>query len=163
MLSARTFPEMESLDQAVEASQGVELLRLLRAVERGDASTVDAGQALAQFERLVRNAGPVRFLEIAERAFSYLSRPQRLALGELLQAHARYADLDAPALMRQGLQSPREIGLALQDLYVEDPGLVIELLGSEFRDLPVMKLTLAALAATAAVRNQGHTPLASRK
>jgi hypothetical protein len=67
-----------------------------------------------------------------------------------LQARARYTDLTAPGLMKQGLQDPGEIALALQALHNEDPELVIELLGSEFRDLPVMKLTLAALAAVAA-------------
>lgn len=141
---------MESIKQALEQTEGDEVVRLLRAVEQGDHASIDGGEALAQFERLTREVGPIRFLEIAEEALAYLSRPQRLAVGELLQAHARYADLSAPGLMKQGLQQPHEIGLALQALYVEDPGLVSEILGSEFRDLPVMKLTLAALAATAA-------------
>ena len=89
---------------------------------------------------------------MAREALGFLSRPQRLALGELLQARARYTDLTAPGLMKQGLQDPGEIALALQSLHREDPQLVVELLGSEFRDLPVMKLTLAALAAVAAKR-----------
>ena len=72
---------------------------------------------------------------------------------ELLQARARYSDLTAPGLMKQGLQDPGEIALALQALHREDPELVVQLLGSEFRDLPVMKLTLAALAGVAARRS----------
>jgi hypothetical protein len=143
---------MESIKQALEGTQGDEVVRLRRAVEQGDHNAIDGGRALAHLERLTRDVGPIRFLEIAEEALTYLSRPQRLALCELLQAHARYSDLSSPGLMQQGLQHPHEVGLALQALYVEDPDLVYQLLGSEFRDLPVMKLTLAALAATAATK-----------
>jgi hypothetical protein len=71
----------------------------------------------------------------------------------LLQARARYREMSAPRLMRQGLQDPDEIGLALQSLHRRDPGLVAQLLGAEFRELPVMKLTLAALAGVAARRS----------
>ncbi len=143
---------MERTRQAVAETEGDDLVRLVRAVEQGDHASIDGGQALALFDRLTRDVGPIRFLEIIEEALGYLSRPQRLALGELLQAHARYTDLSAPGLMKQGLQHPHEIGLALQALYVEGPELVSAMLGSEFRNLPVMKLTLAALAATAAKR-----------
>jgi hypothetical protein len=143
---------MESIKQALVGTQGEEVVRLLRAVERGDHNSIDGGQALAQFERLTSDLGPVEFLEIVREALGYLSRPQRLALGELLQARERYTDLSAPGLMKQGVQDPNEIGLALQALHREEPALVGQLLGSEFRDLPVMKLTLAALAAVAATR-----------
>jgi hypothetical protein len=143
---------MESIKQALVETQGEEVVRLLRAVERGDHNSIDGGQALAQFERLTSDLGPVEFLDIVREALGYLSRPQRLALGELLQARARYTDLSAPGLMKQGVQDPNEIGLALQALHREEPALVGQLLGSEFRDLPVMKLTLAALAAVAATR-----------
>lgn len=143
---------MESIKQALGETQGKEVVRLLRAVERGDHDSIDGGQALAQFERLTSALGPVEFLEVVREALAYLSRPQRLALGELLQARARYTDLSAPGLMKQGMQDPNDIALALQALRREDPGLVGQLLGSEFRDLPVMKLTLAALAAVAATR-----------
>lgn len=143
---------MESIKQALGETQGDEVVRLLRAVERGDHNSIDGGEALAQFERLTLDLGPVEFLDIVREALGYLSRPQRLALGELLQARARYTDLSAPGLMKQGVQDPNEIGLALQALHREEPALVGQLLGSEFRDLPVMKLTLAALAAVAATR-----------
>jgi len=143
---------MESIKQALGETQGEDVVRLLRAVERGDHASIDGGQALAQFERLTAGVGPADFLEIVREALAYLSRSQRLALCELLQARARYTDLSAPGLMRQGMQDPNDIGLALQALRREDPGLVAQLLGSEFRDLPVMKLTLAALAAVAATR-----------
>jgi len=143
---------MESIKQALGETQGEEVVRLLRAVERGDHNSIDGAQALAQFERLTSALEPGEFLDIVREAIGYLSRPQRLALGELLQARARYADLSAPGLMKQGVQDPNDIGLALQALHREDPGLVGQLLGSEFRDLPVMKLTLAALAAVAATR-----------
>jgi hypothetical protein len=141
---------MESIKHALGETLGSDVVRLLNAVERGDPDAIDGTQALAQFERLTRDLRPVPFLEVAREALEFLSRPQRLALGELLQARARYADLTAPGLMKQGLQDPGEIALALQALHNEDPGLVVQLLGSEFRDLPVMKLTLAALAAVAA-------------
>jgi hypothetical protein len=141
---------MESIKHALGETLGSEVVRLLNAVERGDHDSIDGTQALAQFERLTRDLHPVQFLEVAREGLGFLSRPQRLALGELLQARARYTDLTAPGLMKQGLQDPGEIALALQALHHEDPELVIELLGSEFRDLPVMKLTLAALAAVAA-------------
>jgi hypothetical protein len=141
---------MESIKHALGETLGNEVVRLLKAVERGDHDSIDGTQALAQFERLTRDLHPVTFLEVAREALGFLSRPQRLALAELLQARARYTDLTAPGLMKQGLQDPGEIALALQALHHEDPELVIELLGSEFRDLPVMKLTLAALAAVAA-------------
>jgi hypothetical protein len=141
---------MESIKHALGEALGSDVVRLLNAVERGDHDSIDGTQALAQFERLTRDLHPVPFLEVAREALGFLSRPQRLALAELLQARARYTDLTAPGLMKQGLQDPAEIALALQALHHEDPELVIELLGSEFRDLPVMKLTLAALAAVAA-------------
>jgi hypothetical protein len=141
---------MESIKHALGETLGSEVVRLLAAVERGDYDSIDGTQALAQFERLTRDLHPVVFLEVAREALGFLSRPQRLALAELLQARARYTDLTAPGLMKQGLQDPGEIALALQALHHEDPELVIELLGSEFRDLPVMKLTLAALAGVAA-------------
>jgi len=141
---------MESIKHALGETLGSEVVHLLNAVERGDYDSIDGTQALAQFERLTRDLHPVQFLEVAREALGFLSRPQRLALAELLQARARYTDLTAPGLMKQGLQDPGEIALALQALHHEDPELVIELLGSEFRDLPVMKLTLAALAAVAA-------------
>jgi hypothetical protein len=141
---------MESIKHALGDTLGTDVVRLVEAVERGDPDSVDGTQALAQFERLARGLHPVTFLEIAREALGFLSRPQRLALGELLQAHARYTELVAPGLMKQGLQDPGEIALSLQALYREDPELVFQLLGSEFRDLPVMKLTLAALAAVAA-------------
>jgi hypothetical protein len=140
---------MESIKHALGETLGVDVVRLLNAVERGDPDSIDGTQALAQFERLARDLHPVAFLDIAREALAFLSRPQRLALGELLQARARYTDLVAPGLMKQGLQDPGKIALALQALYHEDPDLVFQLLGSEFRDLPVMKLTLAALAAVA--------------
>jgi hypothetical protein len=143
---------MESIKQALGETQGEEVVQLLRAVERGDHNSIDGGLALAQFERLTSDLGPVEFLDIVREALGYLSRPQRLALGELLQARARYTDLSAPGLMKQGVQDPNDIGLALQALHREEPALVGQLLGSEFRDLPVMKLTLAALAAVAATR-----------
>ena len=143
---------MESLKRAMGKSVGEEVVRLLNAVEQGDHRTIDASEALAQLERLTRNMSPLELVEVAREALAYLSRPQRLALGELLQAHARYSDLTAPRLMQQGIQDPNDFALALQALQQEDPALVIELLGSEFRDLPVMKLTLAALAAVAATR-----------
>ena len=144
---------MESIKHAVAETAGREVLRLLNAVQRGDHDAIDGTQALAQFERLTRDLPPVPFLEVAREALAYLSRPQRLALGELLQARARYSDLTAPGLMKQGLQDPGEIALALQALHHEDPELVVQLLGSEFRDLPVMKLALAALAGVAAMRS----------
>jgi hypothetical protein len=149
---------MESIKQALGETQGEEVVRLLRAVERGDHNSIDGGRALAQFERLTSELGPVEFLDIVREALGYLSRPQRLALGELLQARARYTDLSAPGLMKQGVQDPNEIGLALQALHREDPALVGQLLGSEFRDLPVMKLTLAALTAVAATRTVRPPP-----
>src|SRR5439155_23362386 len=121
-----------------------------RAVEQGDHNSIDGSAALSHFERLTASLAPQEFIETTREALAYLSRPQRLALGELLQARARYTDLNTPGLMKQGLQDPGEIAIALQALRHEDPELVIELLGSEFRDLPVMKLTLAALAAVAA-------------
>jgi hypothetical protein len=142
--------EMESIKHALGETLGSDVVRLLNAVERGDHDSIDGTQALTQFERLTRDLHPVPFLQVAREALGFLSRPQRLALAELLQARARYTDLTAPGLMKQGLQDPGEIALALQALHHEDPELVIELLGSEFRDLPVMKLTLAALAAVAA-------------
>ncbi len=104
-------------------------------------------------EEVVRLLSAAEFVEVAREALGLLSRPQRLALGELLQARARYSELTAPRLMQQGLQDPNEIALALQALHLENPALVTELLGSEFRDLPVMKLTLAALAGVAAKRS----------
>src|SRR5690348_9421537 len=143
---------MESIKQALGGAAGDEVVRLLRAVERGDHHAIDGSAALAQFERLTKNLAPPDFIEVTRDALSYLSRPQRLALGELLQAHARYSDLNTPGLMKQGLQDPNEIALVLARLHREDPTLVAQLLGSEFRDLPVMKLTLAALAAVAATR-----------
>jgi hypothetical protein len=123
---------------------------MLDAVKRGDPHSIDATQALAQFGRFARDLHPVAFLAVVREALGFLSRPQRLALGELLQAHARYPELNTPGLIRQGLQDPNEIALALQAVHQQDPELVVRLLGSEFRDLPVMKLTLAALAAVAA-------------
>ena len=141
---------MESLKHAMAESAGEEVVRLLDAVERGDHDTIDGTEALVQLERLTTDMSPVEFLEVAREGLGFLSRPQRLALGELLQAHARYSDLTAPRLMQQGIQDPNDIALALQALYVEDPAMMIELLGAEFRNLPVMKLTLAALAGVAA-------------
>src|SRR2546421_12328693 len=129
----------------------MEVLRLLNAVERGDHDAIDGTRALAQFERLTRDLPPVPFPEVAREALAYLSRPQRLALAELFQARTRYSDLTAPGLMKQGLQDPGEIALALQALHHEDPELVVQLLGSEFRDLPVMKLALAGVAAMRSV------------
>ena len=143
---------MESIKQAVGHELGEEMVALLRAVERGDHNGIDGARALEQFEQLTRELPPQQFLETAVEALGYLSRPQRLALGELLQARARYTDLNTPGLMKQGLQDPREIALVLVGLRREDPGLVIQLLGTDFRDLPVMKLTLAALGACAAKR-----------
>jgi hypothetical protein len=143
---------MESIKHALGETLGSGVVRLLNAVERGDHDAIDGTEALAHFERLTRDLHPVAFLAVAREAIGFLSRPQRLALGELLQARARYTDLTAPGLMKQGLQDPKEIALALQALHREDPALVYQLLGSEFRDLPVMKLTLAALAAVAAKR-----------
>jgi hypothetical protein len=58
--------------------------------------------------------------------------------------------------MKQGLQDPGEIALALQALRQEDPELVVRVLGSEFRDLPVMKLTLAVVAAKHSVLPAEH-------
>jgi len=144
---------MESIKHAVASSLGEEVVRLLAAVERGDHDSIDGTRALAHFERLTRNMHPVQFLEVAREAIGMLSRPQRLALGELLQARARYTELTAPTLMKPGLQDPNDIGLALQALHQESPELVSRLLGPEFRDLPVMKLTLGALAAVAARRS----------
>jgi len=143
---------MESIKQALGGAAGEQVVRLLRAVERGDHNSIDGSAALTQFERLTAGLSPQEFTETTREALAYLSRPQRLALGELLQARARYTDLSAPGLMKQGLQDPGEIAIALERLRREDPALVIQLLGSEFRDLPVMKLTLAALAAVAATR-----------
>jgi hypothetical protein len=149
---------MESIKQAVSSELGSEMAHLLRAVERGDHQGIDGSLALSQFERLTAGLPGNEFLETVREALSYLSRPQRLALGELLQARARYADLNTPGLMAQGLQDPREIALVLARLRREDPGLVVLLLGSEFRDLPVMKLTLAALASVAAIRSVRPPP-----
>jgi hypothetical protein len=143
---------MESVKRAVAEREGEDVVRLLGAVERGDHHGIDGTQALAHFERLTREMNPLEFLEVAREALALLSRPQRLALGELLQARARYSELTTSRLMQQGLQDPGEIGLALQSLHQENPALVGQLLGSEFRDLPVMKLTLAALAGVAARR-----------
>jgi hypothetical protein len=143
---------MESIKHAVGGAAGDEAVRLLEAVRRGDHDAIDGTRALTQFEQLTRNLHPLAFLEVVREGVSFLSRPQRLALGELLQAHARYTELNTPALMRQGLQDPNEIALALQALRQEDPNLVSQLLGSEFRALPVMKLALAALAGVAAKR-----------
>jgi hypothetical protein len=143
---------MESIKHALGEKMGDEVVGLLQAVERGDHDRIDGTRALAQFERLTRGLHPIPFLEVAREAFSFLSRPQRLALGELLQARARYTELVAPGLMKEGLQDPNDIALALQALHVENPDRVVQLLGSEFRDLPVMKLALAALAAVAAKR-----------
>src|ERR671924_555775 len=133
---------MESIKQALVGAMGDEAVRLLRAVERGDHNSIDASSALALFERLTARLPPPDFIETTRKALEYLSRPQRLALGELLQARARYTNLMSPGLMKQGLQDPREIALAVEFLHREDPALVSQLLGSEFRDLPVMKLTL---------------------
>ena len=141
---------MESIKHALQATVGGEVVRLLDAVKRGDADSIDGTRALAEIDRLTRGLQPAAFLSVVREALGFLSRPQRLALGELLQAHARYSDLVAPGLMKQGLQDPNEIALALQALHQEDPDLVLRLLGSEFRDLPVMKLALAALAGVAA-------------
>jgi len=146
---------MESIKHALGETLGEEVVGLLQAVERGDHDRIDATQALAQLERLTVDLHPIAFLEVAREALGYLSRPQRLALGELLQARARYTDLVAPGLMKQGIQDPNELGLALQALHREDPALVVELLGSEFRDLPVMKLAVAALAAVAVMAEAG--------
>ena len=143
---------MESIKQAVAGELGDELAGLLRAVERGDHDFIDGSFALAQFERLTASMHPRDFLEITKEALGHLSRPQRLALGELLQARARYTELNTPGLMKQGLQDPADIAIALEQLRREDPSLVVQLLGSEFRDLPVMKLTLGALAVAAAKR-----------
>jgi hypothetical protein len=143
---------MESIKHALAGALGEEVVALMGAVERGDHQSIDGTRALAQFERLTREMHPVQFLEVAREALGFLSRPQRLALGELLQARARYTELTAPALMKAGLQDPNDFALALQALYRQDPELVGRLLGSEFRDLPVMKLALAALAAVAAKR-----------
>jgi hypothetical protein len=141
---------MESIKHALEATVGGRVVGLLDAVKRGDTDTIDGTQALSEFGRLTRGLHPVAFLSVVREAIGFLSRPQRLALGELLQAHARYSDLIAPGLMKQGLQDPNEMALALQALHQEDPEKVLQLLGSEFRDLPVMKLALAALAGVAA-------------
>ena len=143
---------MESIKHAVGEKVGEEAVRLLEAVRRGDHDSIDGTRALAQFERLTRQLHPVAFLEVVREGIGCLSRPQRLALGELLQARARYTELNTSGLMRQGLQDPNEFALALQSLRREDPELVSRLLGSEFRDLPVMKLALAALAGAAAKR-----------
>lgn len=140
---------MESIKQAL--GDGV-LLSMKRAVERGDHQSIDGSLALSHFERLTASLSPQDFIETTREALGFLSRPQRLALGELLQARARYTDLNTPGLMKQGLQDPGEIAIALEHLHREDPALVTQLLGSEFRDLPVMKLTLAALASVAATR-----------
>jgi hypothetical protein len=144
---------MESIKHALGENLGEEVVQLLGAVERGDHDSIDGTQALAQFERLTRKMHPVPFLAVAEEALTFLSRPQRLALGELLQARARYAEMNTAGLMKPGLQDPHDIALALQALHHQDPALVSQLLGSEFRDLPVMKLTLAALAGMAAKRS----------
>jgi hypothetical protein len=144
---------MESLKHAMTETAGEEVVGLLGAVERGDHDAIDGTKALAHVERLTRDMSALEFVEVAREALGLLSRPQRLALGELLQARARYTELTAPRLMQQGLQDPNEIALALQALHQENPSLVAQLLGSEFRDLPVMKLTLAALAGVAAKRN----------
>jgi hypothetical protein len=144
---------MESIKHALAGALGEEVVTLIGAVERGDYQSIDGTRALAHFERLTREMHPVQFLEVAREALGYLSRPQRLALGELLQARARYTELIAPTLTKAGLQDPNDFALALQALHREDPELVGRLLGSEFRDLPVMKLTLAALAAVAARRS----------
>lgn len=141
---------MESIKHALEATVGGAAVGWLDAVKRGEPGSIDATQALAEFDRLTRLLHPVPFLTIVREALGFLSRPQRFALAELLQAHARYSDLAAPGLMKQGLQDPNEIALSLQALHQEDPELVPQLLGSEFRDLPVMKLALAALAGVAA-------------
>lgn len=143
---------MESIKHAAGGKVGEEAVRLLEAVRRGDHQSIDGTEALAQFERLAGQLHPVAFLEVVREGIGYLSRPQRLALCELLQAHARYSELNTSALMKQGLQDPNEIALALQSLRREDPELVSQLLGSEFRTLPVMKLALAALAGAAAKR-----------
>jgi hypothetical protein len=141
---------MESIKHALETTVGPGVVSLLEAVKRGDADSIDGTQALAALGTLTRGLHPTEFLSVVREALGFLSRPQRLALGELLQAHARYSDLTAPGLMKQGLQDPNEIALALQALRQEDPDRVLQLLGSEFRDLPVMKLALAALAGVAA-------------
>ncbi len=143
---------MESIKQAVASTLGEDLVGLLRAVDRGDHHAIDGSFALAQFERLTAAMRPRDFIDTARDALEHLSRPQRLALGELMQAHARYTELNTPGLMKQGLQDPGEIALVLEQLRREDPSLVIQLLGSEFRDLPVMKLALGAFAAEAARR-----------
>src|SRR5438094_9605187 len=121
---------MESIKHALGETLGIGGVRLRSAVERRDQDSIDGTQALAQFERLTRDLHPVKFLEVAREALGFLSRPQRLALAELLQARARYTDLTAPGLMKQGLQDPGEIALALQALHNEDPQPVIELLRS---------------------------------
>jgi hypothetical protein len=149
---------MESIKQAVTTELGSQMAALLRSVERGDHQGIDGSLALSQFERLTAGMPPREFLETVREALSYLSRPQRLALGELLQARARYADLNTPGLMSPGLQEPGEIAVCLDRLRREDPSLVVQLLGSEFRDLPVMKLTLAALASVAAIRSVRPPP-----
>lgn len=141
---------MESIKHTLGEVAGGAVVRMLDAVKRGDHDSVDATLALAEFGRFARELHPVEFLAVVREALGFLSRPQRLAVGELLQAHARYSELNLPGLMKQGLQDPNDIALVLQALRQRDPELVVQLLGSEFRDLPVMKLTLAALAATAA-------------
>ena len=103
------------------------------------------------------------FLEVAREALEYLSRPQRLALAELLQARARYSDLTAPGLMKQGLQDPGEIALALQALHREDPELVVQLLGSEFRDLPVMTNVVTTLSTLAKVLDTRQAAMLNRR
>ena len=143
---------MQSIKHAIGQTAGEEAVALLEAVKRGDHGSIDAGRALAAFERLTHALDSLAFLEVVREAIGFLSRPQRLALGELLQARARYAEVNTAGLMKQGLQDPREFALALQALHREDPDLVRQLLGSEFRDLPVMKLALAALAGVAAKR-----------
>jgi hypothetical protein len=140
---------MESIKHSLGETVGAEVVHLLDAVKRGDPDSIDGTQALAQFDRLSRELHPVEFLSVVREALGFLSRPQRLALGELLQAHARYSELTTGGLMKQGLQDPNDIALALQALHQENPDLVTQLLGSEFRDLPVMKLALAALAGVA--------------
>ena len=46
---------MESIKQALEGTQGDEVVRLLRAVEQGDHHAIDGGRALAHFERLTHD------------------------------------------------------------------------------------------------------------
>src|SRR5437899_5868788 len=100
---------MESIKHALGETLESEVVRLLNAVERGDHDSIDGTQALAQFERLTRDLHPVKFLEVAREVLEFLSRAQRLALAERLQARSRYTDLTAPGLMKQGLQHPGEI------------------------------------------------------